>query len=88
MKAISIELCVSKGYRHVPIVEKAAAEVLGHAARRKPQRWRSMSRTRFAATLALGVLLGAALFGGVMLTWNALHSQSPAVPVPQAQGGS
>ena len=65
-----------KALADTAIVDKAAAEVLGQpdgSARRSRS-----ARARLGATLGLGVLLGAALFGAATLAWQALHARAPA----------
>ena len=68
------------------IVDKAAAEVLGRG--KRGRRWPSLpsQRWRLPAALALGLVLGAALFGAVSVALDALR-QSPAAAAAQRPAG-
>jgi len=68
------------------IVDKAAAEVLGRG--KRSRRWPSLpsQRWRLPAALALGLVLGAALFGAVSVALDALR-QSPAAAAAQRPAG-
>ena len=65
-----------KAMADVAIVDKAAAEVLGQAPRAlatAPCAW-LRGAARLGATLGLGVLLGAALFGAASLAWDTMRA--------------
>jgi general secretion pathway protein A len=68
------------------IVEKAAAEVLGHGKRGRRRPWRMSARWQLPAALALGLVLGAALFGAVSVALDTLR-QPAAVAAAQRQAG-
>jgi len=53
---------------------RARAEVLGQAPAPSRRRWLASRRARLGATLGLGVLLGAVLFGAASLAWNTMRA--------------
>jgi general secretion pathway protein A len=68
------------------IVDKAAGEVLGQARRRRRKPWRLPARWRLPAALALGLVLGAALFGAASVAIDMSRQPSAAVAVQQPAG--
>jgi general secretion pathway protein A len=69
------------------IVDKAAVEVLGPPGRRRGRGGRWSARARWAATLALGVSIGASLVGAGLWGWNAFQRQgAAATPAASAPG--
>jgi general secretion pathway protein A len=66
----------------VAIVDKAAAEVTGAVPARERGAGSRSLRVRIAAALGLGVIAGAALFGGGMLAVDAMRSAPAAAQQP------
>ena len=68
------------------IVDKAAAEVLGPGRRGRRWPWPLTARWRLPAALALGLVLGAALFGALSVALEASRQSSAAVAAQRPAG--
>ncbi len=68
------------------IVEKAAVEVLGHGKTRRRRPWRLPARWRLPAAMALGLVLGAALFGAVLVALDTVRQPSAAAAAKPPAG--